>query len=490
LKNPLILAIDIGSSSIRAALYDAVASPIRDTEIAISHSYEATPDGGSQMDAAACFRRVVSCIGAVLERSVGVKGDIAAVAACSFWHSLVGVDGKGNPTTKLLGWADTRSRKYSAILKKRFDDAAVHDRTGAHFHSSFWPAKLLWLRKEFPDVFANSAKWLSFSDYVAFRLFGEAATSISMASATGIFDQRLCNWDAELLRYLKLSPAQLPLIVETGSMTAQLKPAYAKRWPRLKAAKWLAAIGDGAADNIGSGCVTKDRAALMIGTSGAMRVAYTGNPPEKIPKGLWCYRIDRKRMIVGGALSDGGNLFQRLKGNLDLPKNYETQISRRGAAAHGLTFLPFFFGERSTGYNETALGAVMGLASDTDSIDILQAGLEAVAYRFAEILDALNSVAEINEIVASGGALRDSSVWKQIVADVLGRDLIATNFDESSLRGVAVFAIEHIETIMNRKISAISKGHVIKADRKNHLSYQAARKRHIELYNLLIDKKL
>ena len=130
----------------------------------------------------------------------------------------------------------------------------------------------------------------------------------------------------------------------------------------------------------------------MVGTSGAMRVAYRGVPPKKIPHGLWCYRVDRKRVVIGGALSDGGGLYHWLRGNLKLPKDAEAQIAKRVPGAHGLIFMPFLAGERSTGYYESAAGALLGLTSATDSIDILQAALESVAYRFAEIFDQLNSV--------------------------------------------------------------------------------------------------
>lgn len=272
-----------------------------------------------------------------------------------------------------------------------------------------------------------------------------------MASGTGIFDIRKCAWDAILLKFLKIKTSNLPLIADGDSKTYGLNKAFAKRWPRLSNAKWFPAIGDGAADNIGAGCVTRTKATLMIGTSGAMRVTYEGDLPKKIPAGLWCYRVDRKRVIIGGALSDGGNLYAWLKKNLKLPKDAEEQIAKRKPGQHGLTFLPFLAGERSTGYHESATGGVLGLTSATDSVDILQAALESVAHRFAEIFAQLNKVVKIEEIVASGGALRDSPVWTQIIANVFGRDLIMNDAAESSSRGVVLFALKQIEAIMNVK---------------------------------------
>ena len=421
--------------------------------VRIEHAFTASRDGGSEMDAEKALSHVIAAVDSILNKSVKVKGEIKYVSSSSFLHSLVGVDAKGRPTTKALGWADTRSREYSSLLKKRFDEKTVHNRTGAHFHSSFWPAKLMWLRKESPDAFAKTARWLSLSDFVAMRLFGEAATSISMASATGIFDIRKCTWDTELLKFLKIKSPTLPTVPDSDAITFNLNKKFAERWPRLKDAKWFPAIGDGMADNIGAGCVTKNKAALMIGTSGAMRVAYKGDPPKNIPAGLWCYRIDRKRVIVGGALSDGGNLIQWLKNNLKLPKNAESQIGDREPEVHGLIFLPFLHGERSTGYNENARGALIGLTASHDSVDILQAVMESVAYRFADIFKRLQSVAKITEIVASGGALRESPVWTKIIADAIERDLKINPTDESSMRGAVVFALEQIGTIMSIKIS-------------------------------------
>jgi gluconokinase len=453
LDKTLILALDIGSSSVRASLYDSKANAIRGAFAKVERTFTITSDGGAEIDAEKALSHVVASIDQLLEKTSKIKGEITYVASCSFLHSLIGVDAKGKPTTKVFGWADTRSHEYSSVLKKRFDERVVHNRTGAHLHSSFWPAKLLWLRKDFPDVFAKTAKWISFSDFVALRLLGEATTSISMASATGIFDIRKCTWDTELLKFLQINPTALPAITGTDSTTFTLNKKFADRWPLLKDAKWFPAIGDGMADNLGAGCVTKNKAALMIGTSAAMRIAYPGEPPKNVPDGLWCYRIDRKRVIIGGALSDGGNLFHWLKSNLKLPKEYENEIRRRKTAAHGLTFQPFLFGERSTGYNENAQGAILGLTASHDAVDILQAAMESVAYRFAAIFDRLNKVTKINEIVASGGALRESAVWGQIIADILGRDLKMNETNESSTLGSVVFALEQIETIMDIKIA-------------------------------------
>ena len=302
--------------------------------------------------------------------------------------------------------------------------------------------------------------WLSFSDYAAMKLAGDPTTSVSMASATGIFDIRKCDWDAELIKFLKIKRAQLAPISEKAA-TFKLNSTFARRWPRLKNSRWFPAIGDGAANNIGAGCTTGSKAALMVGTSGALRVAYRGEPPEKIPPGLWCYRIDRERVIIGGALSDGGGLYRWLKDNLRTHSSddkVEAEIARRPPAGHGLTFLPFLFGERSTGYHDYATGAVLGLKATTDAIDIVHAALEAVAYRFAEVFDQLNRISRVREIIASGGALRESPVWTQIIANVLGRTLSLPQIHEASSRGAVLLALEKIGALRNLESTSPLKG--------------------------------
>jgi gluconokinase len=490
LKQTNILVLDIGTSSVRAALYDLQGNVLPETMVKNERQLKMTEDGGAEIDALEAFAQIEKAIDDVLAKSSKITGEISHVAASSFWHSLIGVDGRGKPTTKVFGWADTRSTKYVADLRKKFDETAVHNRTGARFHSSFWTAKLLWLRKDFSKIFERTAKWLSFSDFAALKFFDKSVTSVSMASATGVYNLRTNVWDAELIKCLKLKQANLPEIVAEDSQTFRLNSKYKKRWERLKNAEWFLAIGDGASNNIGAGCVTKGKAALMIGTSGAMRVAYAGDVPSKIPSGLWCYRIDRKRIIIGGALSDGGGLYRWLKDNFRLKDDdntTESEIEKRAPDSHGLTFLPFLAGERGTGYHETAHGAVSGLKSATDTIDIVQAALESVAYRFAEIYDQLNAVAKICEIIASGGALRESPVWTQIISDVLAQNLSLPDVREASSRGAALLALEAIGAIESIEKQQTPKGKEFKFDKKRNSIYKKARTRHEKFYELLID---
>lgn len=487
MKSSLILALDIGTSSVRAALYDLDGDVLPETMVKNDRAVEITGDGGAEISAKDALNQVIEAIDDVLKKSP--SANIEYVAASCFWHSLIGIDEKNQAVTPVYTWAETRPTKYVQTLREKLNEAEIHNRTGARFHSSYWTAKLLWIQKEQKEVFKKTTEWLSFSDFVALKLFGVSATNVSMASGTGIFDLRQHIWDEELLKFLKINRQNLPKIVEKDAETFQLNPKYKKRWTQLKDAKWFLAIGDGAANNIGAGCVEKSKAALMIGTSGAMRVAYKGEIPAKIPNGLWCYRIDRQRVIIGGALSDGGGLYRWLKDNLKLrgtDDDIENEVAKRIPDAHGLTFLPFLAGERSTGYHESAHGAVLGLKSASDSIDIVQSALESVAYRFAEIYDQLNEVCAIETIIASGGALRESPVWTQIIADVLAQNMSLPDTREASSRGAVLLALEAIGKIEDITKLKTPDGTKFNFNKKRNKIYQEARERHRKFYDLLI----
>ena len=438
------LALDIGTSGIRGALYDSTGKEIDGTSVRNARNLLTTIAGGAEFDADEAIAEVARTIDDVIARASNLVPTIKVVTIACFWHSLVGVDQNGRAVTPVFGWADTRAAHTILELQRSFDERETHSRTGCRFHPSYWPAKLLWLRQQDKAGY-HSARWMSLSELLMQRFFGETAISISMASGTGLFNQRECAWDDTLLSYLGIRLDQLPIVAEDGKFLSGLITEYACRWPILNEARWFLPIGDGAANNIGAGCATRNRAALMIGTSGAMRVMWSGDVPQTIPTGLWCYRADRARIVLGGALSDGGGLFGWMKDALALTgtdEEIERALDKIGPDEHGLTLLPFWAGERSTGWHASARGTIVGLSQDTEPIEILRAAMESVAYRFALIASLLKQIAPLTAIIASGGALRSSPVWTQMIADVLGRSISLSDAHEASSRGAVLLALE------------------------------------------------
>ena len=489
-KTAILLSLDVGTSGVRAALFDDAGSEITGAQVNNRRNFASAPDF-AELDAEAIVEQVAETIDDLLAKSLHTAGRIELIAISCFWHSLVGIDSGSHATTPLLSWADTRAAEMAKNLRSQFPECEIHARTGCRFHPSYWPAKLQWLKKERSETFKSTRRWLGFAEYLSLRLFDETTTSVSMASATGLFNQRTCSWDWDLVKELGISAETLP---EIGILNThpRLNGNFALRWPALAEARLCAVVGDGAANNIGGGCSQRDEIALMVGTSGAMRVVYEGEPPEQLPPELWCYRADRARVVVGGALSDGGGLYRWLTDSLaldDVATTIEDQLGAMEADAHGLTVLPFWSGERSTGWSPEARGGIFGLTQNTKPIELVRAALEAIAYRFALIARSLETVAPQATVVATGNALRSSPVWMQIIADVLGRPIMLSDVREASTRGAALLALEAAGKIGSIEEVAIPVEAVFEPDMSRYARYQQGLRRQQEMYERVLENK-
>ena len=415
-----VLAVDLGTSSVRARLYDEAGQVLSgDTS---QRRWEASRgrDGRVEFDP----DELVEATRAAINEALEPDDSFDAAGISCFWHSLMALDARGRPLTPLLAWGDTRSVEQAELLAGRLDAEAVHARTGAPLHPSFWPAKLLWLKTTEPDLFAAAARFVGLGEYLLQELAGECRASLSMASATGLLDVHECTWDDELLEAVGVEPERLSPVGDEPAGTG---------------VPWYPAYGDGATSNLGSGCVTPDRAALMMGTSGAYRVLSAGDPDKRPRPGLFLYRADRERFVEGGSLSDGGNLPSWLERTLRLEDG--TSVEGREPGEHGLTLLPLLGGERSTGWNARARGAIAGLSFTTTAEDILHAALEGIALRVSEVAERLP---EVREVVATGQALLSRPDWMAMMADALGLPVTASGEPEASSLGVVNLVLERL----------------------------------------------
>jgi gluconokinase len=446
----IILTIDLGSSSLRCLIFQQTGELIPGLEARRTYEFTRGDHGKSEVDPDFLFNLLAECLDELLALAGPMAHRIAGVAFCTFWHNLLGMDEANRPLTPVLTWADTRSTSEVKILQKEFNLEKLHQQTGCHLHPSYLPAKLLWFRQNRPEIFNRAVWWGSIGEYILYRLFGQRVCSVSMASGTGLMDQEQCIWLPGLLKTLAISAQQLSPIATQDFVFQPLPSPYAERWPALKAVPWYPALGDGACSNLGSYCTDANCIALMVGTSGAMRVVFQGNLP-RIPRGLWCYHVDRKRFLMGGALSNGGNLIQWMRETLQTSNNWaelETELQNIPPDSHGLTLLPFFAGERSIGWNPAARGVIAGLTLETRPAQLLLAAMETIAYRFGRILNKLENVFPApRQIVATGGALEQSPLWVQIMADVLNQPILLTRSSEASSRGAALLAFENLGLI-------------------------------------------
>jgi gluconokinase len=478
---PLVLTVDVGTTSARALVFDARARARAATESRRPTPLRATADGGYEIDAEALFDAVVEVVDETLAKAG--PGRIVAVACCTFWHSVMGVSADGRALTPAYTWGDTRAEPEGRALRGRLDERAYHARTGAFFHPLFWPAKLRWLGER-----SDVAAWTSFGEFLYRRLFGRAAVSVSMASGTGLLDVGSCAWDPGALEAAGTGPERLSPI-DDAPARGLLEP-FGSRWPALRDVPWYPPVGDGGCNNLGSGCTGPDRLAVMIGTSGAMRVVLPdGKGP--VPWGLWGYRADRRRLVLGGALNDGGNLLLWCRQTLKLgsPEEAEREAAAMAPDSHGLTFLPFLAGERSPGWAAHARGAVTGLGLGTRPVQVLRAAMEAVALRFALVHRMILEAAPgIREVVASGGALLGSPAWQRILCDALGVSLTLSAEPEASCRGAALLVLEALGLVGRLEELPAAFGARLEPDSAAHAAYGKAIERQRAAYDLLVPR--
>jgi len=447
----------------------------------VQYQPRVTAAGGVEHDAERLLAAAAACIDAVLPRA----RDIAGVGVSTFWHGLLGFDAAARPVTPVYMYSDTRAAAAADELRRRLDEPDVRSRTGCPLHPSYWPAKIRWLAGA--GSAAGVDRWGSVGELLAAQWLGQGVTSISMASGTGLLDHDGARWDRAMLEVARIDERRLfPLRDLSDGM--RLSEPWAGRWPPLRDAVWFPAIGDGAAGSIGSGCTDRSRIALNVGTSSALRLVSDGAPGAP-PWGLWRYRLDARRAVVGGSLSEGGNVYEWCVAALRLgePDAVERALAAAAEDEHGLSVLPFLAGERSPGWNGRARGAVAGLSLATGSIDILRAALESVALRLALVYDLLGPLAaSAHEVVASGGALAHSRAWVQMIADAIGRPLLLAGEREASSRGVALLALASLGRLPDLAAASRIDGERIEPDRRRHERYRELGARQSRLYAALV----
>jgi gluconokinase len=487
-NGPLILAIDIGTSAVKILLFDRQGRAVEDVQARKTFEIRTTTDGASEVDPDGLLEIVWQGIDSTLARAGKLAQKIAGVASCSFVGNIMGVDQQARPLTPVFTYADTRAENEVVWLRAEFDETEVHDRTGCHFHSSYLPARLRWLSHSRSDVFRQVHRWVSIGEYMLLKLFGEASVSYSVASWSGLLDRHQLIWDEPLLAKLPIDVAQLSPLADTSFSKQGLRSEFASRWPTLGNVPWFPAAADGAAANIGSGCTSESRVAITMGSTTAIR-AVVDQTIDSVPYGLWCYRVDGKRSLPGGATSEGGSLFAWMTDTLQFgdPSDLEPDVAKLKPDGHGLTVLPFLAGERSPGWQAHAKATIHGLTLATSSMEILRAGMEAVAYRVALVFDKLAELLPGDlQVVAAGGALQNSPTWLQIITDVLGREVAVTGIPETSARGTALLAFEALGLIKDLNEIPDFIENTYHPDTERHAIYRRAIKRQERLYEKLI----
>jgi gluconokinase len=482
---PLVVAIDIGSSSIRAGLFREDGTPIPRTFVQVGYQADVDGRGGVSVEFGRLFDVLARTLDGFVARAGSRLDRLVAVGISCFLHSVAALDRGGRPISPLLTWADTTSAAGSDELRRRLDPQRTWQETGAPLHPSYWPARILALRDAAGPA---AARWAGAPELLFGELTGQRSIDLSHASGTGLLDRRSATWHPTLLETLSIDAAALTTIAAEGA-SARLSGPAARRWSPLASASWFVPWSDALCGNVGLGCLGGGSTALQVGTSGAIRTI-VDEPAPGLPAGLFGHRLADGTALVGGQLSEGGGVaaaVARLLGRS--MSSLESAAATLPPAGHGLAVLPYLAGERGPGYHPAARGALTGVSLATRPEEVFRAVLESVAIDFAALDRRLATVLVGQpRIVASGGALARSALLREIIAAAIGRPIEVSTDAEASTRGAAVLALAAAGIIPSPRAVAAPPTRTVEPNPAAVDAYRAAAERQADVYARLLDR--
>ena len=448
----LLLGLDIGTTSVKAGLFDAAGRQVavEGREYRLAHR---APDH-VEIDAGIWWSSAVAAVRGVLAAPGVDARDVAAMAVSSQGETVVAVDATGRPLAPALVWLDNRAAAEARELAGRLPAAVVYDRTGVPDVNPTWPAaKLLWWRRNRPDVFAAAARFLLVEDFMLHRLTGRFVTEGGVQCTSMLFDIVSGDWWGEALDAVGIGPGRLPEIASSASVVGGLSGAAADALGLPDGLPVVAggmdqgagAVGVG---NIGGGVVSESTGGALTVQAAVAR--HGGDPSRQTPvyihsapgQYLYCpvcptggMALTWFRDVLGGpgvdrARREGGSAYDLLTAlAADIPPGCD-----------GLTMLPHLAGAFSPEYVPSARGAFIGITLAHSRGHFVRAVLEAVAFMLRRNVELVaRAGAAATEIRSHGGGAR-SALWNQIKADVCGLPVVTLEGEDAAVRGDAMTA--------------------------------------------------
>ena len=294
--------MDIGSSSVRAAIHDRRGRTVAGTTVQVPYAWDVAADDSVRLSHEVLLDVVGQVLDQVVEAAESLAPDIVAGGISCFLHSICGLDADGRPVTPVLSWADSTSRAEAAALREQIDPGRTHQITGVPIHASYWPARILRLRQEEPRI----RQWSG--------LPGAAGRGPDRAPrgqpVDGVGDRTSRSGRGNLVDRAVGPPghgARRPSPDRRRRGALGRLSDRQRRWPQLAHVSWFAPWGDGSCANVGMAATGPGRAGITVGTSGAMRT-FIADPAPTLPIGLFAYRLGGGT-VIGGQLSEGGGVL-------------------------------------------------------------------------------------------------------------------------------------------------------------------------------------
>ena len=405
------------------------------------------------------WRATLAAIRACLEAGArhGVTpADVRGVGLSGQMHGVVLLDEQSMVLRPCIIWADQRSEAQCRWMTERVGAARLIDYVSNPALPGFSAPKALWVRDNEPEIFARASTLLLPKDYIRFLLTGVKAMEISDAAGTCLLDVRRGEWSREVLDAIGFDPSLLPPVVPADKICGTITAEVAQLTGLIEGTPVAGGGADNACGAVGNGVARSGLALVSIGTSGVV-LAHTDSPQVDrsgpVPRvHTFNHAVPRAWYLMG--VTQGAGLSLRwVRDNIGLPEMaterwaaVDAYITLTKEAEHvpagsdGLLFLPYLQGERTPHLDAYARGGWIGLTASHTRRHLVRSVLEGVAFSLKDCFVIIQEQGlALNQVRATGGGAK-SILWRQIIADVLGVELVTTNAGEGPAFGAALLA--------------------------------------------------
>ena len=453
-----LLGIDLGTTGVKAVLFDAGdGTPLAAAFVPYPLSHP--QPGWAEQEPRDWWTATVEAIHVCLDAGTRLGAPARLVRGLGLsgqMHGVVLLDSDGEVLRPAIIWADQRSEAECRQITEAVGSERLIELVSNPALTGFSLPKLLWIRNHEPEVFARARTMLLPKDYIRYRLTGIRALEISDAAGTCLFDVKGSHWSSEVLAALNLDPSLLPEVVASDTTAGTLTGPVAELLHLPPDTKVAGGGADNACGAVGNGVVRSGRALLSIGTSGVV-LAHAETPvvdrSGPVPRVHTFNHAVPNAWYMMGVTQAAGLSLRWVRDNLGLPERAVEQWSNLDAydlldaeaeaappGSAGLLFLPYLQGERTPHLDARARGGWIGLTASHRRNHLIRAVLEGVAYSLRDCFDIiLRQGLPIEQVRATGGGAK-SRLWRQIISDVLGLELVTTSNAEGPAFGAAVLA--------------------------------------------------
>jgi len=446
----VFIGLDVGTTGVKACVFDADGA-IRGYAFREYDVICAEPGMGEQ-DADLVWKLTLE----VLREAVSKSGDAASITSLSLsvqGDAIIAADTDFHPLYPAILGMDYRSEPQARQCAERFGDRALFDRTGMRPHPMNSVVKMLWLKERRPGVFAQAKRIVTYADYIAGRLTGEAVIDHTMASRTMCFDLKTRAWACDLLEKMGIAPQLLSRPEQSGKAIGTLLPDIAAATGLGRGVIVAAGGHDQSCAALGAGGIDEGRAVISTGTAEVMSAALRPRTPGKVffesyyP--LYCHTVP-DMLFTFALLHSGGIVFKWYRDNLGTaeaaaarqsgadPYDLITQAMPEGPSP--VMLMPHFNGSGTPLCDMRSKGAIVGLTMAATRHDIAKAALEGLCFELRINLDRMQDAGvEIEELIAVGGGAK-SKTWLQLKADILGRPIATLAVREAACLGAGLLA--------------------------------------------------